>query len=524
MLASLRKWWQSLSSTGVGPSRQPVEVALPAPEARLLNLDMEADDPFLAYLLRAQGVVELTSLDLDSPALRRMRAEGVKVVVPLISQGELIGTLNLGPRRSEQEYTSDDHRLLTSLATQAAPALRVAQLARQQQIEARERERIEQELRVARLVQETLLPKQVPEIPGWKVQTHWQPAREVSGDFYDFIKFPDGKLGLVIADVTDKGVPAAMVMSTTRSVLRSTAEQHQAPGKVLALANDLLCPTMPTNMFVTVTYALLDPDTGLLRYANAGHPPMFSRTSTGTIELRARGMPLGLFPDMEYEEKEAELASGDMVLLYSDGLIEAHNPAGGMFGTELVRNILGTSSEGGELIKDLMTGLAGFTGEGWEQEDDVTLVTLEHEKSSNDEDGKILAEFTLPSQPGNEREAMQRVADVIGNLGFDSERVERIKTAVAEGTMNAMEHGNKYREDQPAFVRVCLTRDELVVQITDFGGGKEIPEVENPDLEAKLAGLQSPRGWGLFLIRSMVDELRTHSDSVHHTIELVFKR
>jgi anti-sigma regulatory factor (Ser/Thr protein kinase) len=235
-------------------------------------------------------------------------------------------------------------------------------------------------------------------------------------------------------------------------------------------------------------------------------------------------MPLGLFPEMEYEEKDTLLASGDLLLLYSDGLIEAHDAAGSMFGFQRVWERLDQLNDERDLIENLLSGLSAFTGEGWEQEDDVTLVTLEHDNGPEDEREKILDEFNLPSQPGNEREAMRRVASVIGDLGFDSERIERIKTAVAEGTMNAMEHGNKYREDQPASVKVCLTKAELVVQITDYGGESEIPEVEDPDLDAKLAGLQSPRGWGLFLIRSMVDELRTHSDNVHHTIELVFKR
>jgi len=227
---------------------------------------------------------------------------------------------------------------------------------------------------------------------------------------------------------------------------------------------------------------------------------------------------------MEYEEKDAVLKTGDLLLLYSDGLVEAHNAEGAMFGFQQVRERLDHLSGQGVLIQNLLSDLSGFTGAEWEQEDDVTLVTLENEGDPDDAHERILDEFMLPSQPGNEREAMRRVASVIGDLGFDSARVDRIKTAVAEGTMNAMEHGNKYREDQPASLKVTLTKDELVVQIMDYGGESEIPDVEDPDLDAKLAGLQSPRGWGLFLIRSMVDELRTHSDSVHHTIELVFKR
>src|SRR5512137_1414086 len=196
----------------------------PAMQAIKLDMDIAPDDAFLAYILNSPGVVEVDKLKLESPALRQLRGAGVRLSVPLVSQGELIGLLNLGPRLSEADYSSDDVRLLGNLATQAAPALRVAQLARQQQIEAARRERMEQELRVARVIQQTLLPKQVPELPGWKMAAYWQPARAVSGDFYDFIELPDGKLAIIEADVTDKGVPAALVMATTRSVLRSVVE------------------------------------------------------------------------------------------------------------------------------------------------------------------------------------------------------------------------------------------------------------------------------------------------------------
>src|SRR6185437_9133225 len=135
-----------------------------------------------------------------------------------------------------------DRGLLNNLATQAAPAVRVAQLVHQQQIEARERERIEQELRVARHIQQTLLPKELPSLPGWEVSAYYQPARAVGGDFYDFLPLADGKLGLVVGDVTDKGVPAALLMATTRSILRAAGQSLTSPGEVLERVNDLLCP------------------------------------------------------------------------------------------------------------------------------------------------------------------------------------------------------------------------------------------------------------------------------------------
>ncbi len=491
----------------------------PAMQAIKLDMDIAADDPFLAYILNSPGVVEVDKLKLESAALRQLRGAGVRLSVPLVSQGELIGLLNLGPRLSEADYSSDDVRLLGNLATQAAPALRVAQLARQQQIEAARRERMEQELRVARVIQQTLLPKQVPELPGWKMAAYWQPARAVSGDFYDFIELPDGKLAIIEADVTDKGVPAALVMATTRSVLRSVVERHTAPGEVLETANNLLYPNMPPKMFVTCLYALLDPATGLVRYANAGHNVPYRRTAGGIQEMRARGMPLGLMPDMPYEEKETRLLPGENMVLYSDGLIEAHNTQGEMFGFPRLRELLAIPKCGEELISCMVAELSAFTGAGWEQEDDVTFVTVERAVAAQP---AVLADFEVASQPGNERQAMEQVAEVAAALNVSPAKIERIKTAVAEATMNAMEHGNHYDPGRTVQIQVMQSSDRLSVSVTDHGGGREIESAVEPNLEAKLAGVQSPRGWGLFLIKNMVDELNVREDAVHHTIELVF--
>lgn len=520
-------WFASIfKKQTVRVEAKPVEaVAELAPRrsfpASTLEMDIPANDPLLAYILNNSGVIEVDTLKLNSPTLQALRDAKVRLSVPLISQGELIGLLNLGPRLSEADYSTDDRRLLNTLSTQAAPALRVAQLARQQQMEARQRERMEQELRVARVIQQTLLPKEVPSIPGWTMDAYWQPARAVSGDFYDFITFPDGKLAIVAADVTDKGVPAALVMATTRSILRVVAEKLVFPGPVLAEANDRLCPDIPANMFVTCLYALLDPATGVVRYANAGHNPPYQRTQAGINEIRARGMPLGLMPEMIYEEKEVVINPGENVILYSDGLIEAHNPQGEMFGFPRLRDLLTVPQCGGELIACMVDELKTFTGPDWEQEDDVTFVSLERLPIPGEADLKLLAHFSLPSQPGNERQAMEQVAAVVQDLHLPASRLERLKTAVAEATMNAMEHGNHYRSDLSVEINVQASPENLSVTIRDHGGGKDLIESEMPDLEAKLAGAQSPRGWGLFLIKNMVDEMNVRSDETHHTLELV---
>jgi len=365
-----------------GAPEAAVEVAEEREVPEAPRIEIAPDDPILAYLASVSGVVEVEKLNLDSPALRAMKTTDVKVVVPLVSQGELIGLLNLGPRLSQQEYSADDRKLLSDLASQTAPAVRVAQLVRQQQRAAQERERIEQELRVARLIQQTLLPKALPDTPGYELAAHYQPAREVGGDFYDFLELDDGRLGLVVGDVTDKGVPAALVMATTRTLLRAVAGRIDAPGEVLERVNDVLYPDIPPNMFVTCLYAILDRETGRLHYANAGHDLPYMKHEGGAKELRATGMPLGLMPGMEYEEKEVFLKPGESVLFYSDGLVEAHDPRREMFGFPRLQGFVGAHPGGATLVDFLLSELGRFTGEGWEQEDDITLVTLQRSEAS----------------------------------------------------------------------------------------------------------------------------------------------
>ncbi|HEX2156141.1 MAG TPA: SpoIIE family protein phosphatase [Actinomycetes bacterium] len=514
----------------VRPSTEPV--AAPPERVEAPPVEIAPNDPLVAYFSGATGAVDIGALQLDSPALEGLREAGIKLVVPLVSQGELIGLLNLGPRRSEQEYSADDRKLLNDLAGHAAPAVRVAQLVREQEAEVRQRERIEQELRVAQLIQQQFLPEELPNLPGWQFAAFYGPAREVGGDFYDFIKLPEGQVGIVVGDVTDKGVPAALVMATTHSILRAEAPRLVAPSEVLTRVNNLLVDEMPAHMFVTCLYAVLDPETGRLRYANAGHNVPYVSTEGGVTELRATGMPLGLLPEMEYEEKEATLAPGDTVLLHSDGLAEAHNTDREMFGFPRVANLTGEASDGEVLIDRLLKELQEFVGPDLEQEDDITLVTLGRRAAGGGGaaapealpaggEERQLAAFEVASEPGNERQAIDQVAEAVAGLGLDGPRLERLKTAVGEATMNAIEHGNGNRPELPVTVSVVTDGTDVKVRITDQGGERPLPDVETPDLEAKLAGLQTPRGWGLFLIQNMVDALNTAVDEHHHTIELV---
>lgn len=300
---------------------------------------------------------------------------------PLKTETRVVGLFLLISDK-ERAFTAGDLKLLTAIAQQTAPAIEIAHLHKMEL----ENARLERDLQMAQRVQAGLLPNQMPVIAGWEVAAFWQPARVVSGDLYDFISFPDGKLGLVVADVTDKGVPAALLMANARSVLRGVAASAgrsgwDSPGRLLMQVNEVLSAEMPMDMFVTCLLAVLDPRNGHLRYANAGHNPPYLNTSQGVVELRASGIPLGLFPDLDYEEKEVYLEDGDRLLIYSDGLVEAHNPEREMYGFPRLREEIEAISAalrlpGDAVIQRLMQSLSDFTGPGWEQEDDITLVTV----------------------------------------------------------------------------------------------------------------------------------------------------
>jgi serine phosphatase RsbU (regulator of sigma subunit) len=337
---------------------------------------------FVDQLQTASSPLDILELDPLNETTQELAASGILLVVPLISQDEVVGTLNLGRRLSEQEYSANDRDFLGSLASQVAPALRAAQLAYQQRLAALERQRMETEISMGRDVQRTLLPETMPDMPGWAVASHYQPARAMGGDFYDLFSLANGRVGVVIGDVSSKGIPAALVMSSTRSLVRTVAQMVDAPGEVLFRVNELLAGDIPRGMFVTCLYAILDPTNGEVIFANAGHNLPQAALAGETRELRARGMPLGMLPGMKYEESQTQIPPAETVLFYSDGLVEAHAPNGEMFATSRLREYLAGLSIPGAVIPTLLDALADFCGPDQEQEDDITLLVLHRQQNS----------------------------------------------------------------------------------------------------------------------------------------------
>jgi len=317
-------------------------------------------------------------------------AEGNKVITRLTlsrihDRGEFLGVAPTGMEIKTSAIVI--HRIVGGKIVEEWSESTGALEATRQRLEQEmiERERAEQELQVARRIQQASLPQEVPPLEGWQINPYFRPAREVGGDFYEFFELPNGQLGFAVGDATGKGVPAALVMTATCAFLGGVATASgSSPGEVLAQVNEAVLARIPPNMFVTCFYGVLDPSSGHFSYANAGHNlPCCCHVEGASTELKARGMPLGLMEGMSYEENETILTVGESVLFYTDGLTEAHNSQGEMFGTPRLRNLLGERFESGRALSaTLMEELGRFTGEGWEQEDDITLVTLRRSAAS----------------------------------------------------------------------------------------------------------------------------------------------
>jgi len=342
------------------------------------------EEPGREGYIRSNVVVHGAFSDVRYLMEEQMAAEGNKVVSRLrirgtLDQGPFMGFAPDGKEREARAIVI--HRIegdkIVEEWREGSGVLELTESRLQKEIG--ERERVEQDLRVARTIQQANLPKEVPQLDGWQINPYCQPAREVGGDFYDFHFLSEGRLGLVVGDATGKGVPAALVMTGVCAFLGgvATASGSSSPGEVLAQVNEALLARIAPNMFVTCFYAILDPESGSLTYANAGHSLPCCRRQDAATDLSARGMPLGLMPKMSYEAKETILGPGEGVLFYTDGLIEAHNPQGEMFGTPRLRKLLSHHLMGeADLSATLLEELYSFVGEGWEQEDDITLLTL----------------------------------------------------------------------------------------------------------------------------------------------------
>jgi sigma-B regulation protein RsbU (phosphoserine phosphatase) len=240
--------------------------------------------------------------------------------------------------------------------------------------------RFQEELELAGQVQASFLPRSGPELPGWEFALTLKPARETSGDFYDVLELPNGQLGLLVGDVADKGAAAALFMAMSWSLIRTFVERHLGePEKAPASVNDRLVGDAHASRFVTVLLAIVDPASGKLSYANAGHPPAYLvRASGETLALERTGPLLGMLADQGWRRGEAEMQSGDVLVMYTDGVTEAMNAAGEPYGSDRLKAVLRASAAGTaeSVVHAVLAGVNEFVGDAL-QTDDLALVALD---------------------------------------------------------------------------------------------------------------------------------------------------
>jgi sigma-B regulation protein RsbU (phosphoserine phosphatase) len=330
-------------------------------------------------VMMTQELLVAENIELRDPAPWApdwVLAEGFRghAVIPLIAEGDSVGVMTINTRRP-YTWDHDDIRFMRLIVNQIALAIETARLHQEQLA----RQRLEQELAVGRKIQLSLLPQSPPQVAGWDFTATYRSARQVSGDFYDFYSLPKGRLGIIIADVVDKGVPAALFMALSRTVIRTMALSGKGPAATLRKANELILKDSRASLFLTAFYASLDPQDGCLRYANAGHHrPLWLQAKTGRCqELAAKGSLLAVLDHLELEEKEVQLEEGDMVIFYTDGLTDAMNPKGEIFGEDRLREIVeknaGVNAE--KMLDDLLNAISEYS-KGTPLIDDLTLIIV----------------------------------------------------------------------------------------------------------------------------------------------------
>ncbi len=297
------------------------------------------------------------------------------ICAPIQAKDRMIGVIAMGRKRQGEMFTAGDLKLLSAIASLAAVSIYNSQLV----AELRDSEGVKRELEIAQSIQMGLLPSEPPCVPGVDLAGRCVPATNVGGDYYDFFVRPDGAVGIVIADVSGHSVGAALMMAVARSAIRSEAKHHASPAEVLRMVNETLFEDLDrAELFISAFYAHYDPKSQILRFANGGHcPPVVWSERDGTMEIDAEGMLIGVLPQVEFQPGERQLHPGDVVVFYTDGVIEAQNPRGERYGAErLHRLVQGVHSEtSAEILEAVSSDVANFCV-GRPQSDDITLVIL----------------------------------------------------------------------------------------------------------------------------------------------------
>jgi len=437
------------------------------------------------------------------------------LVLPMLYKHEVRGVLSLGRKKSGKLFTPEDFDLLRTMLSQSAIALENARLFRDNLAKGR----MEEELKIAHDIQMGMLPERPPSRPGLEIAARTIPAREVGGDFYDFIETNE-RIGLLIGDVSGKGVSAGLLMAGARSTYRVLLDGEPAVSDVMNSANQRLHRDIRKGSFIALSYAVLDPKSRTLILSNAGQTdPVLVAPDEPPRYLESDGdrFPLGIVADCRYEETRVELPEGSAVVFYTDGAVEAMNAGQELYGFD--RLLASIDAHRGlpasALLERLLADIDAFV-QGTEQHDDITIIVA---RVGEPMDAQKKFELHVPSSVGAEKIAMDFAANVAKSMAFSPERIEDLKTAVAEACLNAIEHGNKSEAGTRVGIRLTADGDRLQIAVQDRGSGPG--ELPTPDIESRMAGEVAARGWGIFLIRNLMDEVSFESNEHGNVVKMI---
>ncbi len=437
------------------------------------------------------------------------------LTVPLSKpDGEIVGVIQILNKKGKGKvvFTGEDEEILLALAGQAAVAITNAIYHR----EVLAKEKLERDLQIARTVQESFLPQDSPKMPGFQFEAYYDAAQEVGGDFYDFIPLSEDQIGIIMGDVSGKGVPAALFMARLMSDFRFISLTESEPKDILTKVNDLLAKRSQRGMFVTLVFVLLDILKSRITFSSAGHlPPLLVKadSSCHLLELE-KGIPLGIAPDREFGQDSVPLNAGDSILLYTDGLQEARSPTGKEFGFDRMEKALSQKADG--TAKQMKTHLLSKVNrfvKDTPQHDDFTFVLFKANKKKAAKKktrssrrpgfgkGETIS-LSVPSDPKHLSLVRKNMDAVIGDLGFTESERRKLVLAIDEATSNVIKYGYKGDTEKRIDFILDTSGGKLTIKIRDYG---ETPDVEK--IKPRAIKDVRPGGLGTHFLREVMDNV-----------------
>lgn len=427
------------------------------------------------------------------------------IAIPIMVKSELIGMVSIARKlgSTAPPITQDDIRTLVTITSFSATAIQNALMYQ----DTLKTQRLDQEVKIAADIQAQLLPSRLPVVLGYEFAAYSLPAREIGGDYYDFFELPNGKIGITVADIVGKGIPAGLFMAMLKSLLHSTAMMGDPPSKTMNRLNISLAKDPVMNRFVPMFYGVLDPQTGEFCYVNAGLEPILHLSDQLITPLPNGGIPLGALEDAHYEESIAHLAPGDMILCHTDGLTDAKSPLGSRFSQDRLIHTMGpwTQYSATALTQALVQELRDFARRD-DLSDDVTITVIRRvpiESEAPLPTGHHVSRLVISSSPSDVKVVRRHVAELCHTLGFSEEETFNIKLSINEAQANVIEHAYRGSHTGKMIVTFVSHDDQLDIIIRDFGG-HESQSIKGASHLDELEG----SGLGLFLINTLMDKVQ----------------